>query len=117
MLRLKQNRKEEKAAAEASAEASAASSDGAVAEAKSEATAMQASEDKKEIKLFNSVGGVALKNDGAKSGRQITPGELRIQRGENAIIRLCNTLFSSFLCHRHCGFRWRLGGYSEFSRS
>lgn len=40
--------------------------------------------EKKEIKLFNSIGGVALSsNSGTKSGRQITPGELRIQRGMN----------------------------------
>lgn len=71
MLRLKQ-KKEDKKVAEA-AEPPAA------AEGKEEGAG---GGDKKEIKLFNSIGGVALKSGGeAKSGRQITPGELRIQRG------------------------------------
>ena len=73
MLRLKQ-KKEDKKAAEA------AEAPPAAAESKAEGT--RAGEDKKEIKLFNSIGGVALKTGGdTKSGRQITPGELRIQRG------------------------------------
>ena len=77
MLRLKQKKDEKAAAAAASAPAATTTS----AEAKTDSTE-NSSEEKKEIKLFDAIGGVALNNaNGAKSGRQITPGELRIQRG------------------------------------
>lgn len=78
MLRLKKKNEEKKAAE------SAAAPD--IAEGKSDepvATATGTADEKKEIKLFNSIGGVALRPDSeVKSGRQITPGELRIQRGK-----------------------------------
>lgn len=72
MLRLKKKNEEKKAAEDSTASSPA------------ESKGTSAAEEKKEIKLFNSIGGVALKNDSEpKAGRQITPGELRIQRGLN----------------------------------
>jgi hypothetical protein len=98
MLRLKQ-KKEEKAAAAPAPEAAVAVADGAQSPAPASASA-DGAEGKQEIKLFNSIGGVALaKGNGAKSARQITPGELRIQRGmvlPSFLLSFLSSLFPSF---------------------